>query len=98
MMRLFEDFHPEKKPVLWRILITQAHLYRALVRTSDKDSNSFANPVEVFDIQERNDFDWRPSGSEATVEEAIEWPFSAARDYLAQRLERLEYVRGVKQE
>jgi hypothetical protein len=97
MMRLFEDFHPEKKPVLWRILITQAHLYRALVRTSDK-SNSFANPVMVFDIQERNDFDWRPSGSEATVEEAIEWPFSTAQDYLTERMKRLDYTRGARQE
>jgi hypothetical protein len=37
-----------------------------------EDSISFTNPVEAFDIQERNDFDWRPRGSEATVEEAIE--------------------------
>jgi hypothetical protein len=92
MMRLFEDFHPEKKPVLWRILITQAHIYRALVRSSDKGSNT--NPVEAFDIRERNDFDWRPSGSEATVEEAIEWPFSAAQDYLTERLARLDYTRA----
>jgi hypothetical protein len=28
---LFLNFHPEKRPILWRILVTQAHIYKALI-------------------------------------------------------------------
>lgn len=34
---LFEDFHPGTRPVLWRVLLAQAYLYRALLLSRSKD-------------------------------------------------------------
>jgi hypothetical protein len=37
-MNIFRRFHPNRKPVLWRILLTQVCLYRALERIRNDDN------------------------------------------------------------
>jgi hypothetical protein len=80
---LFTDFHPRTHPVLWRILITQAHIYRALMRAFEE--NRRISPAEAISSEEQRKFDWRQQEDEATEEEAIDSPFTAARHYLTDR-------------
>lgn len=98
IVRLFENFHPASKPVLWRILISQAHISKALGNASDKEPNSIVSPVDIITDEERKGLDWRSNDSETTFEEAVAGPFSAARYYLSERLNRLGYARRVKGE
>lgn len=64
---LFEDFHPRTRPVLWRILIVQAHLYRALLAAQhagrvDPDVWSHLTGAEAA-----REFDWRSPAERETV-------------------------------
>jgi hypothetical protein len=58
---LFAEFHPRTRPVLWRILVAQAHLYRALLAARQIDH---VNP-DVWTNLWAGDttplFDWRTS-------------------------------------
>jgi hypothetical protein len=51
LVELFADFHPERKPVLWRVLLSQHLLYRAL--SGDKP---ILAPLMEKEIES---FDWR---------------------------------------
>jgi|SRR5207247_7326221 len=88
---LFRNFHPKTRPVLWRVLVTQAHIYEALLRTREmKLTDSGNDPIPKF-IQplpekERLDLDWRQSSEEATDEEVLKQPFDAAYAYLREHL------------
>jgi hypothetical protein len=79
---LFDGFHPDERPVLWRILLAEAHIYRALVRTFDPDSPETVRPPEAISVEERKKFDWRLPGSTVSFEDAVETPFRAVRRYL----------------
>ena len=50
---LFLDFHPLTRPILWRMLIAQAHMYRALLETGS------GGPVRAIPASERTDLDGR---------------------------------------
>lgn len=81
MKELFTDFSPESRPVLWRMLIVQAHLYAALSRpTQDKVP---AHLLNVLPREEWATFDWRHLGDEHSDQDTVEAPFAAAREYLA---------------
>ena len=59
---LFDQFHPRTRPVLWRILVAQACLYRTLARahrTEDHDESSVGVVLGI----ERAKLEWRPSES-----------------------------------
>jgi hypothetical protein len=79
---LFTDFHPHTHPVLWRILITQAHIYRALMSVFEE--NRIISPAVAISSEEQRKFDWRRR-SEATEEDVLDSPFTAARNYLTDR-------------
>ena len=55
LFTLFSYFHPKTRPVLWRVLITQAYLYNAIrkIRNSeDKDlTTDFDKFKKLFDIE-----------------------------------------------
>ena len=83
------NFHPQHKPVLWRLLLTQAHLHAALIKTFSSVANDQPqriHPVDALTAGEWNDFDWRSDDS-LSREVAVVIPFQAARSFLTKRLE-----------
>ncbi len=89
---IFMNFHPKTRPVLWRILITQAHFYQALLLTREvKITNSKENHIpqllKPLSKEARLKLDWRQQPDEATDEEVLLHPFEAAHEYLREYLE-----------
>jgi hypothetical protein len=66
LVQPFLDFHPGTKTVLWRTLIINAHLCRAIMR------NDGVHPIEAITEQEQDRFDWGAGPG----------PMLAARRYL----------------
>ncbi len=88
---VFMNFHPKTRPVLWRILITQAHIYQALLRTreikiSASDDRYAPRLLKPISEEARLNFDWRQRSEEATNEEVLCQPFEAALAYLREAL------------
>jgi hypothetical protein len=88
---IFMNFHPKTRPVLWRILITQAHIYQALLRTremkiSAPDDRFAPSLLKSISEEDRLIFDWRQRSEEATDEEVLSQPFEAALAYLRKYL------------
>ncbi len=84
---VFLDFHPRKRPVLWRILITHVHIYEALLRA--REIKISASPkgitsklLEPIAEEKVKRYDWRQSFEEATDEEVFIEPFKVAQAYL----------------
>jgi hypothetical protein len=78
------DAHPERKPVLWRVLLTQAHLHAALIKTfnsANPGEPALVHPLDALPPQEWDDFDWR-SDDRTSRDSAVVEPFTAARNYL----------------
>ena len=48
-VELFKGFHPARKPVLWRVLIAQYLLYRALLSGEPKVAPLTPEEVEMLD-------------------------------------------------
>jgi hypothetical protein len=87
---LFEDFHPRTRPVLWRILISQAALYRALLHTRSGDRLALdLAALATFPRAERGSFDWRMQGEQVDDAVVLDVPFDAAGKYLSQPIARL---------
>jgi hypothetical protein len=84
---LFCGFHPQERPVLWRILITQAHLYRALYKLINQAAFSLDTDSLPISPEERKEYDWRQEGSRSSDKEALSDPFTAAEGYLRKQLE-----------
>ena len=89
-------FHPQTRPVLWRLLIAQAHIYEALLRSRKMQmsaTDQHAEPLLVLIPSEsRGKFDWRRSEEEATDSEVLRTPFEVAEQYLHKCL--AEFVRS----
>lgn len=86
---IFLNFHPKSRPVLWRILITQLHLYKAIARVSE--SNDYKLQGEPFLLEhiseeDRKEFDWREKGDEVRDDEVLVEPFAVAESYLTEKL------------
>ena len=81
---VFSEFHPEERPVLWRVLIAQGFLAGLLLRLLESESD--AVPVRTLVTAtglETADLDWRTpeekeSASDSVVVDAVE----AARQYV----------------
>jgi hypothetical protein len=98
---LFLDFHPRNRPVLWRILVTQAHIYMTLrcireikpARTDGGDMSGKAIPStrqweSISDAERRSNYDWRQPGERGTHfdDEVLHQPFAVAQTYLQDKL------------
>jgi hypothetical protein len=86
--RVLTDFHPARKPVFWRILLTQAHLHAAFIKTFESSAGASPSPVGPLDALPEtkwDDYDWRAS-DEASWDSAVVEPMVAARRYLQSRL------------
>jgi hypothetical protein len=91
VMKKFVNFHPRTSPVLWRILIAQAHLFRYLMDAlAYVDERKTTDPLSALSQEERSLFDWR--NEQEASEDALDGPFSAARDYLAARIQNTRRV------
>jgi hypothetical protein len=84
---LFQEFHPRTRPVLWRVLVAQAHLYRALLRMSSGEplDRQLAEAAE-YPADERKNFDWRQREDEVADRDVLEAPFTTAAAYLRPHL------------
>jgi len=91
---LLHDFHPRTHPVLWRILVTQAHLCVSFTAARDRmaadDSGAGmttgARPWDAIPTHGRADYDWRGGTDTAEDSRVLVEPFAAARSYLEYRL------------
>jgi hypothetical protein len=73
IVKLFSDMHPQKRPVFWRVLIVQAHLYRLLLAISRMPGMPKGIQVSTMlriPDSERHIYDWR-SPKDAAVDEAV---------------------------
>lgn len=83
------NFHPRHKPVLWRLLLAQAHLHAAIIKTFATvadDRPQRIHPVDALTSPDWDDFDWRSDDS-LSREEAVVIPFQVVRSFLIKRVE-----------
>lgn len=77
---LFHNFHPQTSPVLWRILIAQAHFHRAL---KGPKSATIIKTLKIIPKEERiKFFDWRHIKEQTPDEKVLIDPFVAVETYL----------------
>jgi hypothetical protein len=89
---LLLNFHPAKRPVLWRILISQAYLYQALKNTRNLNEEQFPENFEEFKKVRKIEpelFDWRHAKEQASNNEVLIEPFLAVENYLKERFNEL---------
>lgn len=82
-VELFLNFHPQTRPVLWRILLTQCAIYR-WIRNSVTESSAALTPQALQEsIEERHEFDWRKQGDMTLDATVLVDPFNAVETYFA---------------
>jgi hypothetical protein len=85
------DFHPAERPVLWRVLLATASIYRAIGLLSERGHTDAALPdlkqVLRFSRKESQSFDWRSPQSSMPSEEAVDNSFNAVDAYLARTID-----------
>lgn len=81
-------FHPEARPVLWRMLITQAHIYDSIVRFHKGDVTNPKLIVVPIPKEDRRPFFWRRDPNDIEQQQ-IDEPFSVAEAYLQRWLGKL---------
>jgi hypothetical protein len=90
---LIEDFHPRTRPVLWRMLVTQACLYRVLCQPHELVRREWGVTDLRFSTADQRIFDWRGDRDadvdEATVMEPLHVAALYLKEKLAPRLERV---------
>lgn len=89
---LFLNFHPEKRPVLWRILIAQAHIYFAIMKAREMRMDfESQKPPAVLEMMTEKEwikrFSWRPESKEYSKEEIYTKHFDVVKNYLSCRLD-----------
>jgi hypothetical protein len=81
---LFVNLHPKNHPVLWRILIAQAHICRLIMQTYTTNDGSDISS-KIFEILIQGDevkrFDWRQEQDKQTMDEVFNEPYKAVREY-----------------
>lgn len=84
---IFFNFHPQKRPILWRILITQSILLRAFlefksVKPENINNQMLRNIVLNFDADNIKEFIW---SNDKNKSHEYEEPFKVAIEYLKKR-------------
>lgn len=82
---IFTSFHPMARPVLWRMLIAQAHIYDAIVHFHRDESMNRKLMVVPIRAEDRPRFFWKRSPAEAERLQ-MEEPFTIAEAYLQKNL------------
>lgn len=89
---LFEGFHPQEQPVLWRVLVTQVLLYDSFLnayRSVQEDGRGLARLVTMPSADQLALLDWRGAPAQAD-DAAVRAPATAAHAYLQRRVAELE--------
>lgn len=79
---VFDNFHPLTRPVLWRVLVTQAHIHRLLIgRVGSRSSSPEQEILSKLALPstERPKFQWRQ-------DESDDEPFDVAESFLEEYL------------
>lgn len=82
---LFLKFHPSTNPVLWRILLLQAHIYKAVLKISENRSSKVIAselPLKMMPMEERQQFDWRQNSSQSFDADVWQDPFKAVEQLI----------------
>jgi hypothetical protein len=82
---LFLRFHPEQRPILWRLLVAQACLYNTFVELREAKLAGRPpadRPLRLIPAAERVRLNWRRDPAEANDAEAVEIPLQVAAQYL----------------
>src|SRR5215469_16712208 len=86
---LLSYFHPKTRPVLWRTLITQAHLYNAIIsirKNPDKEFTNFGEIKTLFKIESiKLECNWKQS-NEVISDEDFMKSFRASENYIRKQL------------
>jgi hypothetical protein len=96
MIEILTNFHPSSAPVLWRILMAQAFIYRSILINYEKHyENENVNLEEMMLLIPRNwrlKFDWRKEGDRDSIPDksVFEDPFDAVEIYLRERTRELK--------
>lgn len=90
LVSIFSFFHPKTRPVIWRVLITQAYLYKAIMNVRNTQNLSLSNFDDLknyFDIEKTKiNCEWRQSEEEVSDEE-FNNHFKAAEEFLRNRFQ-----------
>ena len=79
---LLKNFHPKSMPILWRILLVQAHIYEAIKKTRElPKTETVFRTLKIMSREERRQYDWRNTKEEATDYEVFDKPFEAIKEY-----------------
>lgn len=79
---LFENFHPKPRPILWRILITQAHLYTLLLQTRmHGEPRELSKLLPKMPEMDRSKFDWRQPEEKIDDDTVLIEPFKTTEAY-----------------
>ena len=82
---IFTDFHPARRPVLWRMLVAQAHIYMSIVRFHHGDRvgrNLVITPISAHD---RDLFSWERPPIPANQQKMDE-AFAVAETYFKKNI------------
>lgn len=93
---LFTGFHPQARPALWRVLITQYLLYEAFLSVHGRgwdEESRFANLARKPSPAQVAQLDWRSDAGEAP-DEAIRSAFVAAHAHLRGKLTDVDRTLG----
>lgn len=82
---IFARFHPANRPVLWRMLIAQAHIYTAIVRFHQQNAGELRILVTPILPDERIPFAWERQPTPAQQQQ-MDDAFTVAEAYLAKFL------------
>lgn len=89
---LFVNFHPKDRPVLWRVLLATASIYRSIGLLAEREHSRQALPdVEHLLLMSDEDckaFDWRANKSNEALGQEVAAASLAVRTYLIRELKK----------
>ncbi|MGA9998350.1 MAG: hypothetical protein WBP93_23250 [Pyrinomonadaceae bacterium] len=85
---VLDGFHPQRRPVLWRMLYTQTLIYQQMIESqaTSKEASTRVDLSSILLKLPTRNLDWRKSESDASSDEALLIPKQVAREYLRIRL------------
>jgi hypothetical protein len=88
MADILDSFHPQKRPVLWRMLCTQTLVYKQIIKSqaTSKEASTRVGLSAISPQLPTGNLDWRKNPSEATDAEAVLIPMQVAQEYLRTRV------------
>ncbi len=89
LFELFSYFHPNTRPVLWRALIIQAHLYNAIIKIRKKGKEEYSDFEQIkilFDMEKTKMACKWIQPNELISDDDFLKPFEASENYLKKQL------------